>query len=109
MPGPPRRLDTPEPMMRCFYAVTISQQAPTSSRAIAMVTMPAGLPRRLRSTFQRALSRRWTRQAWSMSARSLALDDDQRHALAGHLDGMRVAQLVRREAPTHPRFTGEAA
>src|ERR687891_1680839 len=24
----------------------------------------------------------------------LALDDDQRHALAGHLDGVRVAQLV---------------
>src|SRR5215212_8730553 len=32
----------------------------------------------------------------------LALDDDQRHALAGHLDGVRVAQLVRREAPPHP-------
>src|SRR3954452_14535896 len=32
----------------------------------------------------------------------LALDDDQRHAFAGHLDGMRVPQLVRREAPTHP-------
>src|SRR5215216_2502432 len=27
----------------------------------------------------------------------LALDDDQRHALAGHLDRVRVAQLVRRE------------
>src|SRR3954453_7929839 len=35
-----------------------------------MVTIPAGLPRRLRSVFQRALSRRWTRQAWSMSAGS---------------------------------------
>jgi hypothetical protein len=31
----------------------------------------------------------------------LALDDDQRHALAGHLDGVRVAQLVRREPPSH--------
>jgi hypothetical protein len=31
----------------------------------------------------------------------LALDDEQRDAVASHLDGMRVAQLVRREAPTH--------
>jgi hypothetical protein len=31
----------------------------------------------------------------------LALDDDQRHALAGHLDGVRVAQLVGREASPH--------
>ena len=29
----------------------------------------------------------------------LALDDDQRHALTRELDGMGVAQLVRREAP----------
>ena len=29
----------------------------------------------------------------------LALDDDQRDALACHLDGVRVAELVRREAP----------
>ena len=29
----------------------------------------------------------------------LALDDDQRDAFAGHLDGVRVAELVRREAP----------
>ena len=29
----------------------------------------------------------------------LALDDDQRHALARQLDGVRVAQLVRRKAP----------
>jgi hypothetical protein len=34
--------------------VAISQQAPMSSRAIAMVTTPAGLPRSLRSRFQRA-------------------------------------------------------
>jgi hypothetical protein len=32
----------------------------------------------------------------------LTLDDDQQHAFAGHFDGVRVAQLVRREAPTHP-------
>jgi transposase len=32
-------------------AVAISQQAPTSSRAIAMVTIPAGLPRPLRTRF----------------------------------------------------------
>jgi hypothetical protein len=31
----------------------------------------------------------------------LALDDDQRHALAGHLDGVGVAELVGREASTH--------
>jgi hypothetical protein len=30
----------------------------------------------------------------------LALDDDQWHAFAGELDGMRVPELVRREAPT---------
>src|SRR5215207_1722681 len=39
----------------------------------------------------------------------LALDDDQRDAFAGHLDGMRVAELVRREAPTHPGLAGDAA
>jgi hypothetical protein len=31
----------------------------------------------------------------------LALDDDQRHAFARHLDGVGVAELVRREAPAH--------
>ena len=31
----------------------------------------------------------------------LALDHDQRNALARHLDGVGVAQLVRREAPPH--------
>ena len=30
----------------------------------------------------------------------LALDDDQRHAFASELDGVRVPELVRREAPT---------
>src|SRR5918992_6194688 len=30
---------------------------------------------------------------------SLALDDDQRNAFAGHLDRVRVPELVRREAP----------
>ena len=62
MPGPPRRLDTPEVMSLC-YAVAISQQAPTSSRAIAMVTTPAGLPRAMRSRCQRACRRRCTRRA----------------------------------------------
>src|ERR671923_1355574 len=37
----------------------------------------------------------------------LALDDDQRHALAGHLDGVRVAQLVRREASPHAGLAGD--
>src|SRR5215218_11291946 len=36
----------------------------------------------------------------------LALDDDQRHAFAGHLDGVRVAELVRRKAP--PPYAGLA-
>ena len=31
----------------------------------------------------------------------LALDDDQRHAFARHLDGVGVAKLVRREASAH--------
>jgi hypothetical protein len=33
----------------------------------------------------------------------LALNDDQRHALARHLDRVRVPELVRREAPPHAR------
>jgi hypothetical protein len=39
----------------------------------------------------------------------LALDDDQRHALAGHLDGVRVAQLVWRKASPHAGLAGDAA
>src|SRR5215216_7677046 len=39
----------------------------------------------------------------------LALDDDQRHAFAGHFDGVRVAELVRREAPTHAGLAGDAS
>ena len=39
----------------------------------------------------------------------LALDDDQRHPFAGHLDGVGVAELVRREAPTHAGLAGDAA
>jgi hypothetical protein len=39
----------------------------------------------------------------------LALDDDRRHAFAGHLDGVRVAELVRRKAPTHPGLAGDAS
>jgi hypothetical protein len=30
----------------------------------------------------------------------LALDDEQRHAFPGHLDGVCVPELVRREAPS---------
>ena len=36
----------------------------------------------------------------------LALDDVERHAFAGELDDERVAQLVRREAPSHARLGG---
>ena len=32
----------------------------------------------------------------------LALDDDQWHAVAGHLDGVGVPELMRREAAPHP-------
>jgi hypothetical protein len=39
----------------------------------------------------------------------LALDDDQRDALAGHLDGARVAKLLRREPPAHARSGGSVA
>src|SRR4051812_12834436 len=38
----------------------------------------------------------------------LALDDVECHALAGELDGVRVTQLMRREAPSHARLGGEA-
>ena len=39
----------------------------------------------------------------------LALDDVERHALAGHLDGVSVAKLVRGEPPSHPGLEGELA
>jgi hypothetical protein len=39
----------------------------------------------------------------------LALNDVERHALAGELDGVRVAQLVRREAAPDPRVGSEPA
>jgi hypothetical protein len=39
----------------------------------------------------------------------LALDDDQRHALARHLDGMGVPELVRREASPHSCLAGDAS
>ena len=39
----------------------------------------------------------------------LPLDHIQRNALAGHLDGVGVAQLVRREPTSHPRLGGEPA
>ena len=37
----------------------------------------------------------------------LALDHDQRHPLAGHFDGVGVAELVRREASTHSCHGGD--
>jgi len=39
----------------------------------------------------------------------LALDDVQRHAFTGELDGVGVAQLMRRKAPPHARLGGEPA
>ena len=36
----------------------------------------------------------------------LALDDNQRHPLVGHLDRVSMAQLVRREAAPHPGRCG---
>jgi hypothetical protein len=39
----------------------------------------------------------------------LALDDDQRDALAGHLDGVRVAELVDCEAPADAGVGGGVA
>ena len=39
----------------------------------------------------------------------LALDDVQRDAFTSHLDSMRMAQLMRREAPAHTSLDGEMA
>jgi hypothetical protein len=39
----------------------------------------------------------------------LALDDDQRHALARELDGVGMPKPVRREAPADARSDGGAA
>jgi hypothetical protein len=39
----------------------------------------------------------------------LALDDDQRHALARELDGMRVPELVWRETPPDTGFESGSA
>jgi hypothetical protein len=39
----------------------------------------------------------------------LALNDDQRHAFASHFDGVRVQELVRREAPAHTGCYGRPA
>jgi len=41
--------------------------------------------------------------AGEVALAELALDDDQGHALARHFDGVGMAELVRREAPAHPR------
>jgi len=37
----------------------------------------------------------------------LPLDDVERHALTGHLDGVRVSELVRRESPSYTGPYGE--
>jgi hypothetical protein len=37
------------------------------------------------------------------------LDHVQRHAFAGHLDGVGVAQLVRCEPPPHTGLSGKSA
>jgi hypothetical protein len=39
----------------------------------------------------------------------LALDDVVRNALAGHLDRVRMSELMRREPPPNPRADGELA
>ena len=39
----------------------------------------------------------------------LALDDDERHALVRHLDGVGVAEMVGREASPNARSGGGAA
>src|SRR5450755_3872363 len=39
----------------------------------------------------------------------LSLDDVDRHAFAGELDGVRMAQMVRREPAAHPGLGGERA
>jgi hypothetical protein len=39
----------------------------------------------------------------------LALDDVERHAFAGHLDGVRVSKLMWREAPSDGGADGERA
>ena len=39
----------------------------------------------------------------------LALDDRQRDAFVGHLDRVRMPQLVRREPPPHPGLCSEAS
>jgi hypothetical protein len=39
----------------------------------------------------------------------LTLDDEQRHALAGHLDGVRVPELMGRKATAHSGGAGGAA
>jgi hypothetical protein len=50
-----------------------------------------------------ALSMPWEidRRDPQVAVSELALDHDQRHAFVGHLDGMGVAELVRREPSPH--------
>jgi hypothetical protein len=51
----------------------------------------------------------FSKQTPDLLVAELALDDDQRHALAGHLDGVRVAQLVRRKASPYAGLAGDAS
>ena len=39
----------------------------------------------------------------------LTLDDRERHSFAGHFDSVGVAELMRREAPAHPRDRRESS
>ena len=39
----------------------------------------------------------------------LPLDDDQRNALAGHLDGVRVTELVRGKSSAYTRLCSDAS
>jgi hypothetical protein len=50
-----------------------------------------------------------SRRDAEVAVSALALDDDQRHAFVGHLDRVRVTQLVGRIAPSHAGVCAGAA
>jgi hypothetical protein len=56
-----------------------------------------------------SIARRWMEVMPRLLWPSWALDDDQRHAFAGQLDGMGVPDLVRRGAPTDAGRAGGPA